>query len=72
MNTWNWLGDNSGALQSIAAFLVVALTVVTIAVLWVTRDAVSRGAIASESQAEAARALTLLAKEQTEVARQQT
>jgi hypothetical protein len=51
---------------------VAVLTVITIAVLWVTWDAIKRGALASELQAEAARALTLLAKEQTEVARQQT
>ena len=72
MNVWEWLNQNSGALQSIAALLVVVLTVLTIRVLWVTWDAIKRGALASESQADAARALTLLAKEQTEVARQQT
>jgi hypothetical protein len=72
MQLWKWLTDNSAPLQSIAALLVAALTVVTIAVLWVTRNAIKRGALASEAQAEAARALTLLAKEQTEVARQQT
>jgi len=72
MNTWKWLIDNSAPLQSIAAILVVVLTVVTIRVLWVTWDAIKRGALASEAQAEAARALTALAKEQTEVARQQT
>jgi hypothetical protein len=72
MNIWQWLNHNSGALQSIAALSVVVLTVITIAVLWATWDAIKRGALASESQAEAARALTLLAKEQTEVARQQT
>ena len=71
MNVWEWLNQNSGALQSIAALLVVVLTVLTIRVLWVTWDAIKRGALASESQADAARALTLLAKEQTEVARQQ-
>jgi hypothetical protein len=71
-NIWQWLNQNSGALQSIAALSAVVLTVFTIAVLWVTWNAIKRGALASESQAEAARALTLLAKEQTEVARQQT
>jgi len=72
MCLWQWLNDNSGALQSIAALLVVVLTSLSIGVLWVTWGAVKRGAAASEAQAEAARALTLLAKEQTEVARQQT
>jgi hypothetical protein len=72
MQFWQWLNQNSGALQSIAALSVVVLTVATVTVLWVTWDAIKRGAIASESQAEAARALTQLAKEQTEVARQQT
>ena len=71
MQFWQWLNQNSGALQSIAALSVVALTVATVAVLWVTWGAIKRGAIASESQAEAARALTQLAKEQTEVARTQ-
>ncbi len=72
MNIWQWLNQNSGALQSIAALSVVVLTVLTISVLWVTWGAINRGSIASESQAEAARALTLQAKEQTEAARQQT
>lgn len=72
MQIWQWLNQNAGALQSIAALFVVVLTVISIRVLWVTWDAIKRGAIASESQAEAARALTLLAKEQTEVAKQQT
>ncbi len=72
MDVWQWLNQNSGALQSIAALSVVALTVLTIRVLWVTWSAIKRGAIASETQAEAARALTLQAKEQTAVARQQT
>jgi len=72
MPVWDWLNQNSGALQSIAALSVVVLTVATVLVLWVTWGAIKRGAVASESQAEAARALTLLAKEQTEVARQQT
>jgi hypothetical protein len=72
MNLWQWLSDNSQPLQSIAALLMAALTVVTIVVLCVTWGAIKRGALASESQAEAARALTLLAREQTEVAKQQT
>jgi hypothetical protein len=72
MNTWQWLTQNSGPLQSIAALLGAALTALTIAVLCVTWGAIRRGALASEAQAESARALTLLAKEQTEVARQQT
>lgn len=72
MQFWQWLNQYSGALQSIAALSVVVLTVATVAVLWVTWGAIKRGAIASELQAEAARALTQLAKEQTEVAKQQT
>lgn len=72
MPIWQWLNQNSGALQGIASLLVVLLTGITIAVLWATWDAIKRGAFASESQAQAARALALLAKEQTEVARQQT
>lgn len=72
MQIWQWLNQNSGALQSVAALSVVVLTLATTAVLWVTWGAIKRGAIASESQAEAARALTLVATEQTEVARRQT
>lgn len=72
MHIWEWLNQNSGALQSIAALSVVLLTAITIAVLWATWDAIKRGALASEAQAEAAHALARLAKEQTEVARQQT
>lgn len=61
MNGWSWLNTNSGALQSIAASVAVVLTAITIGVLVVTWKAI-------ETQADAARALTRVAEEQTKAA----
>lgn len=68
MNPWEWLGANAAQVQSIAALLVIVLTVVTIVVLWATWRAIKRQAVASELQADAARALTRVAEEQTKAA----
>ena len=65
MRIWTWLQCNSALLQSIAAPLGVALTLITIWVLFLTWRAIKRQAIASEMQAQAARALTRVAEEQT-------
>ena len=68
MNVWNWLNASSGALQGLFAIVSAVLTVVTIVVLVVTWRAIKRQAIASELQADAARALTRVAEEQTKAA----
>ncbi len=67
MNAWSWLNANSGGLQSIFAILGVVLTVASIFVLTVTWRAIRRQALASELQADAARALTKVAEEQTKM-----
>jgi hypothetical protein len=69
MNAWCWLNTNSGALQSLVAILGAVLTVITIFVLLVTWRAIKRQAIASELQADAARALILVADEQTKASK---
>jgi len=58
VNPWSWLNANARALQSIAAMLAVVLTVITIGLLMVTWKAI-------KVQADAARALTRVAEEQT-------
>jgi hypothetical protein len=68
MNVWNWLNANSGALQGLFAIVSAVLTAVTIVVLVVTWRVIKRQAIASELQADAARALTRVAEEQTKAA----
>lgn len=72
MHVWSWLKANSGALESIAAFITALLSLVTIRVLWVTWGAIKRQAEASEAQVRAADALKSVAEEQTEVVRQQS
>jgi len=69
MDTWCWLNANSGALQSLFAILGAVLTVASIFVLTVTWRAIMRQALASELQADAARALTQVAEEQTKAAK---
>lgn len=69
MNAWCWLNANSGALQSLFAILGAILTVASILVLTVTWRAIKRQALASELQANAARALTQVAEEQTKAAK---
>ena len=69
MDTWCWLNANSGALQSLFAILGAVLTVASIFVLTVTWRAIKRQALASELQADAARALTQVAEEQTKAAK---
>jgi len=61
MHLWRWLNQNSGALQSIAAFLIAVLTIITIRVLWATWGAIKQ-------QATAADALTKVADAQTKAA----
>jgi hypothetical protein len=61
------LESNVGAIQSIAALVSAALAAMTV-VLVVTWRSIKRQAVASEEQAEAARALTQVAKEQTAAA----
>jgi len=68
MNLWYWLVADSAAIQGIAALASIALTIVTIYVLLVTWKAIRRQAVAAEDQAEAARAMTAVAKEQTKAA----
>ena len=65
MSFWHLFETNSGPIQSIAALFSIALTVVTIFVLFVTWRAIKRQATAAEEQADAARALTQVAKDQT-------
>jgi hypothetical protein len=67
-SSWPWLESNVGAIQSIAALVSAALAAMTIVVLVVTWRSIKRQAVASEEQAEAARALTQVAKEQTAAA----
>jgi hypothetical protein len=66
----DWFATNSAALQNIAALSSLVLTIVSIGVLFVTWRAVKRQAIASELQAEAAKALTAVAQEQTQAAQE--
>ena len=68
MNVWNWLNASSGVLQGLFAIVSAVLTAVTIVVLVVTWRAIKRQAIASELQADAARALTRVAEAQTKAA----
>lgn len=79
MDLWHWLNRNSGALESIAAFVAAFLSFVTICVLWVTWGAIKRQALASEAQAraseaqaKAADALKAVADEQMELTIRQT
>lgn len=65
MNVWCWFDSNSAVIQGIAALSSVVLAAVTICVLVVTWKAIKRQAIAAEEQANAARALTQVAKDQT-------
>jgi hypothetical protein len=65
---WHWLNSNASQLQSAAALSGIVLTLVSILVLFVTWRAIKRQAIASELQADAARALTRVATEQTKAA----
>jgi hypothetical protein len=69
MDPIRWLNNYSVALQSIAALFSVVLTCATLYVLWVTWKAVLRQATAAEAQAEASRALTEVAIDQTKAAR---
>lgn len=64
-NFWCWLKANSEGLQSLAALVGLILTVVTIVVLIVTWKAI-------KAQAEAATALTAVAKDQADAAKKQT
>jgi hypothetical protein len=65
---WQWLGTNAVQFQSLVAFSGMALTLASIWVLIVTWRAIKRQALASELQADAARALTRVAEEQTKAA----
>lgn len=65
---WQWLRCNAAAVQSIAALLSAALSLITIVVLVITWKAIKRQATATEEQAEAARALTQAARDQTAAA----
>ncbi len=69
MNAWNWLNANTGALQGLFAIIAMLLTLASIFVLTVTWRAIKRQALASELQADAARALTQVAEEQTKAAK---
>jgi hypothetical protein len=69
MDPIRWLNNYSVALQSIAALFSVVLTCATLYVLVVTWKAVVRQAAAAEAQAEASRALTDVAIDQTKAAR---
>lgn len=69
MKLWDWLQFNSIPLQSISALFATVLTVVTIWVLLITWRAIQRQAVASELQADAARALMRVAEEQTKAAK---
>lgn len=62
MNVWIWFSTNAEAVQSIAALLTMVLSAITIGVLIATWKAI-------KVQAEAARALTLVAVEQTNAAK---
>jgi hypothetical protein len=65
---WQWFNSNASQLQSVAALSGVVVTLVSIIVLFVTWRAIKRQAVASELQADAARALTRVAEEQTKAA----
>jgi hypothetical protein len=68
MKLWCWLNANAGALQSIGTLIGVALATLSIYVLSVTWAAIKRQAVAAEAQADAARALTRVALDQTNAA----
>jgi len=68
MTLWHWFNSNASPLQSVAALAGIALTLLSIFVLVVTWRAIKRQAAASELQADAARALTRVAEEQTKAA----